>query len=86
MTRDKNMEDLKHNDAPVNSAGGRRSVDSTRAKAVRDSNEALELALSELGHFGLYHRYALFLLCIPNLFAAMYSLNYVFVADVVPFR
>lgn len=48
--------------------------------------EALELALAQLGHFGLYQRYMLLMLCLPNLLAAMYSLNYVFVADQVPFR
>ncbi|CAH0719740.1 unnamed protein product, partial [Brenthis ino] len=64
----------------------RKSVESTKGKAAPDSNEALELALTELGHFGLYQRYALFLLCVPNLLAAMYSLNYVFVADQVQFR
>ncbi|XP_037969232.2 organic cation transporter protein-like [Plutella xylostella] len=47
---------------------------------------ALERALSALGPFGLYQRYNLVLLCLPNLLAAMYSLNYVFVADQVPFR
>lgn len=48
--------------------------------------EALESALRQLGHFGLYQRYMLFMMCLPNLLAAMYSLNYVFVADQVPFR
>lgn len=47
---------------------------------------ALERALTALGPFGLYQRYNLVLLCLPNLLAAMYSLNYVFVADQVPFR
>lgn len=48
--------------------------------------DALEAALGQLGAFKLYQRYMLLMLCIPNLFAAMYSLNYVFVADAVPFR
>lgn len=48
--------------------------------------EALESALAQLGHFGLYQRYMLLMLCLPNLLAAMYTLNYVFVADQVPFR
>lgn len=52
----------------------------------RCSAEALESALVQLGHFGLYQRYMLLMLCLPNLLAAMYSLNYVFVADQVPFR
>lgn len=55
-------------------------------KKIKDSAEALEHALAQLGHFDLYQKYALFLLCIPNLFSAMYSLNYVFVADQIPFR
>lgn len=55
-------------------------------KGARDHGEALEEALEQLGAFGLYHKYVLVMLCIPNLFAAMYSLNYVFVADQVPFR
>lgn len=55
-------------------------------KKIMDSAEALEHALLQLGHFDLYQKYALFLLCIPNLFSAMYSLNYVFVADQIPFR
>lgn len=54
--------------------------------AVPNGNEALEAALEQLGPFGFYQRYVLVLLCIPNLLAAMYSLNYVFVADQVPFR
>lgn len=48
--------------------------------------DVLEKALEQLGAFGLYQRYMLVMLCIPNLFAAMYSLNYVFVADAVAFR
>lgn len=52
----------------------------------RSGAEALESALVQLGHFGLYQRYMLLMLCLPNLLAAMYSLNFVFVADQVPFR
>nr|XP_049703476.1 organic cation transporter protein [Helicoverpa armigera] len=48
--------------------------------------DALEAALAQLGPFGFYQGYVLVLLCIPNLLACMYSLNYVFVADSVPFR
>ncbi|KAJ0183568.1 hypothetical protein K1T71_001544 [Dendrolimus kikuchii] len=55
-------------------------------KEAGEHGEALEAALEQLGAFGLYHKYVLVMLCIPNLFAAMYSLNYVFVADQVPFR
>lgn len=54
--------------------------------AVPSGNEALEAALEQLGPFGFYQCYVLVLLCIPNLFAAMYLLNYVFIADQVPFR
>ncbi|XP_013141544.1 PREDICTED: organic cation transporter protein-like [Papilio polytes] len=52
----------------------------------KNGGDALESALLQLGPFGPYQRYVLTLLCLPNLFAAMYSLNYVFVADSVPFR
>lgn len=58
-------------------------------KRERDEHggaEALESALAQLGPFGLYQRYMLLMLCLPNLLAAMHSLNYVFVADQVPFR
>ncbi|XP_052741002.1 organic cation transporter protein-like [Bicyclus anynana] len=55
-------------------------------RIYKDSGEALELALLQLGPFGLYQRYVLFLLLVPNVLAAMHSLNYVFVADQVPFR
>ncbi|KAG6440885.1 hypothetical protein O3G_MSEX001434 [Manduca sexta] len=48
--------------------------------------DALEAALEQLGPFRFYQRYVVIMLCIPNVFAAMYSLNYVFVADQVPFR
>lgn len=48
--------------------------------------DALEAALEQLGPFGLYQRYMLLMLCIPSVLAAMYSLNYVFVAGQVPFR
>ncbi|XP_068633971.1 organic cation transporter protein-like [Battus philenor] len=48
--------------------------------------DALESALNLLGPFGPYQRYVLVLLCIPNLLSAMYSLNYIFVADAVSFR
>ncbi|XP_045769544.1 organic cation transporter protein-like isoform X2 [Maniola jurtina] len=58
----------------------------SQRKSYRDSAEALELALMQLGPFGLYQRYVVLMLCIPNMLAAMYSLNYVFVADQVPFR
>ncbi|XP_028161577.1 organic cation transporter protein-like [Ostrinia furnacalis] len=51
-----------------------------------DEPDALEQALEQLGAFGLYQRYSLFMLCLPGLLSAMYSLNYVFVADQVPFR
>lgn len=58
------------------------------AKVGRDGSgeDALEAALELIGPFGLYQRYILVMLCIPNILAAMYSLNYVFVADQVPFR
>lgn len=59
---------------------------SIQEKRYKDSSEALELAILQLGPFGFYQRYVVFLLVIPNLLAAMYSLNYVFVADQVPFR
>lgn len=52
----------------------------------KDASDALEAALAQLGPFGFYQGYVLVMLCIPNLFAVMYSLNYVFVADQVPFR
>ncbi|XP_063362491.1 organic cation transporter protein-like [Cydia amplana] len=47
---------------------------------------ALERALDSLGAFGLYQRYAVTLWSLSGVLAAMYSLNYVFVADTVPFR
>lgn len=55
-------------------------------ESERGGAEALESALAQLGHFGLYQRYVLLMLCLPNLLAAMHSLNYVFVADRVSFR
>ncbi|XP_049872467.1 organic cation transporter protein-like [Pectinophora gossypiella] len=63
-------------------------VSSTEAtiKEEKDPGEALESALAQLGHFRLYQRYNMIMLCLPNLLAAMYTLNYVFVADQVPFR
>ncbi|CAH1636270.1 unnamed protein product [Spodoptera littoralis] len=48
--------------------------------------DSLEAALAQLGPFGFYQGYMLIMLCIPNLLACMYSLNYIFVADSVPFR
>ncbi|CAK1555048.1 unnamed protein product [Leptosia nina] len=48
--------------------------------------DPLEALLARLGPFGFYQRYVLFLLMIPNLLAPMYSLNYIFIADRVPFR
>lgn len=51
-----------------------------------DPADALEAALDQLGPFGLYQGYLLIMLCIPNMLAAMYSLNYIFAADNVPFR
>lgn len=54
--------------------------------APAQQTAALEGALERLGPFGLYQRYTVLMLCIPNLLAPMYSLNYVFVADQVPFR
>ncbi|XP_059057321.1 organic cation transporter protein-like [Achroia grisella] len=56
------------------------------SRAPGDADDVLETALDQLGPFGFYQRYVMVLLCIPNLFAVMYSLNYVFVADQVPFR
>ncbi|XP_072932974.1 organic cation transporter protein-like [Epargyreus clarus] len=53
---------------------------------VKQPGAGLEDVLDQLGHFGFYQCYVLILLCIPNILAAMYSLNYVFVADQVPFR
>ncbi|CAH2241415.1 jg15612 [Pararge aegeria aegeria] len=58
----------------------------SKGKGFKESGEALELALLQLGPFGLYQRYAVLLLCLPNVLAAMYSLNYVFVAEPVAFR
>ncbi|XP_045499390.1 organic cation transporter protein-like [Colias croceus] len=59
-------------------------------EAVRDVSEKwgdpLEALLATLGPFGLYQRYVVVLLLIPNLLAPMYTFNYVFVADRVPFR
>ncbi|CAB3246743.1 unnamed protein product [Arctia plantaginis] len=61
---------------------------SARSASVKpkDASDALEAALAQLGPFGFYQGYVLVMLCIPNLFSVMYSLNYVFVADQVPFR
>lgn len=56
------------------------------SKDEKETLDALEAALAQLGHFGWYQKYMLFFLCIPNVLSAMYSLNYVFVADQVPFR
>lgn len=54
--------------------------------APDDAGDSLEAALAQLGPFGFYQGYMLIMLCIPNLLACMYSLNYIFVADQVPFR
>lgn len=51
-----------------------------------DEVSPLEKALDSLGAFGLYQQYTVVLLCLPGLLSACYSLNYVFVADRVPFR
>ncbi|XP_041980241.1 organic cation transporter protein-like [Aricia agestis] len=59
---------------------------SRKLDEVLDPGEALERAMDQLGPFGFYQRYTLILLCIPNIFSAMYSLNYIFVADQIPFR
>ncbi|XP_047990146.1 organic cation transporter protein-like [Leguminivora glycinivorella] len=74
--------------APAASAHTRSSNASAGAGAEPPSpgESALERALDSLGAFGLYQRYAVALWCLPGVLAAMYSLNYVFVADVVPFR
>ncbi|XP_013173256.1 PREDICTED: organic cation transporter protein-like [Papilio xuthus] len=61
-------------------------ANSSGVNQPKNGGEALESALLQLGPFGPYQRYVLTLLCLPNIFAAMYSLNYVFVADSVPFR
>ncbi|KAM3955702.1 organic cation transporter protein [Aphomia sociella] len=63
---------------------GRPSV--TGSNAGNSDSDVLEAALDQLGPFGFYQRYTVVMLCIPNLFAVMYTLNYVFVADQVPFR
>ncbi|XP_050348279.1 organic cation transporter protein-like [Nymphalis io] len=88
-----NCRHIKHNNYKefdnviINNIGeGGKKCNAPSKKNFQDSAEALEHTLVQLGHFGLYQRYALFLLCVPNLFSAMYSLNYVFVADQVPFR
>ncbi|CAH0682900.1 unnamed protein product [Spodoptera exigua] len=60
-----------------------KQLDDDAGAAAADS---LEAALAQLGPFGFYQGYMLIMLCIPNLLACMYSLNYVFVADQVPFR
>ncbi|XP_014357044.2 organic cation transporter protein isoform X2 [Papilio machaon] len=70
------------NTGRVDTGGG----NSSGVNQPKNGGEALESALLQLGPFGPYQRYVLTLLCLPNLFAAMYSLNYVFVADSVPFR
>ncbi|KAJ8723058.1 hypothetical protein PYW08_002970 [Mythimna loreyi] len=60
---------------------------SARAKpGAHDAADSLEAALAQLGPFGFYQGYMLVMLCIPNLLACMFSLNYIFVADQVPFR
>ncbi|XP_022121629.2 organic cation transporter protein [Pieris rapae] len=48
--------------------------------------DGVEALLTALGPFGWWQRGAVLLLLLPNLLAPMYSLNYVFVADRVPFR
>uniref|UniRef100_A0A2A4K5Q8 Major facilitator superfamily (MFS) profile domain-containing protein n=2 Tax=Heliothis virescens TaxID=7102 RepID=A0A2A4K5Q8_HELVI len=65
-----------------------RRASAARAKQpdAEGAGDVLEAALAQLGPFGFYQGYVLVLLCIPNLLACMYSLNYVFVADAVPFR
>lgn len=55
-------------------------------ESCNSPEDALEKAVLQLGPFGIYQRYVLFLLFIPNMLSAMYSLNYVFVADQVAFR
>ncbi|XP_075975003.1 organic cation transporter protein-like [Anticarsia gemmatalis] len=69
----------------VEAAVTRASAGGTPGKPA-DTSDALEDALAQLGPFGFYQGYILVMLCIPNLLAVMYSLNYVFVADQVPFR
>lgn len=72
---------------PVGDSHAHANLPRENSDYEKDKEEdALEAALSQLGHFGLYQKYVLIMLCIPNLFSAMYSLNYVFVADQVPFR
>ncbi|VVC91065.1 unnamed protein product, partial [Leptidea sinapis] len=51
-----------------------------------DAGSAMEAVLAQLGPFGVYQRYVLFMLLLPNLLSPMYSLNYVFTADRVEFR
>ncbi|XP_026753260.3 organic cation transporter protein-like [Galleria mellonella] len=63
-----------------------RPSETNAAGPASDAGYILEAALDQLGPFGFYQRYVVVLLCIPNIFSAMYSLNYVFVADQVPFR
>ncbi|CAF4852802.1 unnamed protein product [Pieris macdunnoughi] len=48
--------------------------------------DGVEALLAALGPFGWWQRGAVLMLLLPNLLAPMYSLNYVFVADRVPFR
>lgn len=96
----RNSEEVERDGAFVRPEGGTRSknVDGpfvissnnnnneVKPSDTNRSGDALEEALCQLGPFGPYQRYMLTLLCLPNLLAAMYSLNYVFAADQVPFR
>ncbi|CAK1585788.1 unnamed protein product [Parnassius mnemosyne] len=72
---------------PTSSLGVSSTVpESNRVDGQVGGGEALEAALCQLGPFGPYQRYVLTLLCLPSLLSAMYSFNYVFVAEQVPFR
>lgn len=74
------------NGPPFRSSVGKMSQSSGGGAGSAEPGGALEEALKQLGPFGFYQRYVLILICVPNMLAAMYSLNYVFVADQVPFR
>ncbi|CAG5054688.1 unnamed protein product [Parnassius apollo] len=71
---------------PTSSLGESSNVGAKKVDGQVGGGEALEAALCQLGPFGSYQRYVLTLLCLPTLLSAMYSFNYVFVAEQVPFR
>ncbi|CAG9787575.1 unnamed protein product [Diatraea saccharalis] len=63
-----------------------RSSSNSECADGETERDVLEAALAQIGPFGWYQRYMVLMLCLPNVLGAMYSLNYIFVADQIPFR